>query len=193
MNTLVSKNMNPVVGSLNLLEGVAMYNAEIRETLEIGYGCPGLYDWWMAEEAHSLALDLNGEHRYQLRLPPADNGEAFFVAGLTEFRRPEVVASEEAVKKKCDIYKRNGDERLAKRESLLLKKRIRTRASRAAGAPSITMPIGFPSSSCVPILHATSFDKEVVGLLLGRHKCCQWARLTCDTHPDIDISEQWCW
>ncbi|KAK3261615.1 hypothetical protein CYMTET_29482, partial [Cymbomonas tetramitiformis] len=45
MNTLVSKNMNPVVGSLNLLEGVAMYNAEIRETLEIGYGCPGLYDW----------------------------------------------------------------------------------------------------------------------------------------------------
>ncbi|KAK3245397.1 hypothetical protein CYMTET_45031 [Cymbomonas tetramitiformis] len=146
MNTLVTKNMSSVTGALSLLEGVAKYNADIRETLEIGYGCPGLYDWWMAEEAHSLALELNGEHRYQLRLPSSDNGETFFVAGLTDFRRPDLVRSEEVMKKKSDIYKRNAEERLAKREDLLEKKRIRSRQSRAAangldaGGPSPATP-----------------------------------------------------
>ena len=36
------------------------------------------------------------------------------------------------MKKKSDIYKRNAEERLAKREDLLEKKRIRSRQSRAA-------------------------------------------------------------
>ncbi|KAK3235339.1 hypothetical protein CYMTET_54457, partial [Cymbomonas tetramitiformis] len=43
-----------------------------------------------AQRCNELSLQLHGEERYSLRLPPEDNGESFIVPGLLDFTRPSV-------------------------------------------------------------------------------------------------------
>ncbi|KAK3271168.1 hypothetical protein CYMTET_20463 [Cymbomonas tetramitiformis] len=88
-NPLVTRNMGKELGVLLLLEGTSYHNAAIREVLKEPYGAL-TYDWWVAQRCNELSLQLHGEERYSLRLPPEDNGESFIVPGLLDFTRPSV-------------------------------------------------------------------------------------------------------
>eukprot|EP00854_Cymbomonas_tetramitiformis_P031397 gene31397-39477_t len=64
--------MGKELGVLLLLEGTSYHNAAIREVLKEPYGAL-TYDWWVAQRCNELSLQLHGEERYSLRLPPEDN------------------------------------------------------------------------------------------------------------------------
>ncbi|KAK3245492.1 hypothetical protein CYMTET_44939 [Cymbomonas tetramitiformis] len=92
--TLVTRNMSTIMGVLLLLEGSCMYNGSIREALQTSYGAL-TYDWWQSARCNELALELHGEQRYELSLPPVDDGESFLVPGLLDFVRPSVKKANE--------------------------------------------------------------------------------------------------
>ncbi|KAK3278993.1 hypothetical protein CYMTET_13104 [Cymbomonas tetramitiformis] len=50
---------------------------------------------------NELATELQGETRYELRLPPADNGESFFVPGLVSFTCPALHSANAKLKERA--------------------------------------------------------------------------------------------
>ncbi|KAK3234045.1 hypothetical protein CYMTET_55688 [Cymbomonas tetramitiformis] len=92
--------MGTMMGTLILLNATCSHNATIRETLQLGNGAPN-DDWWNAALCNELATELQGETRYELRLPPADNGESFFVPGLVSFTRPALHSANAKLKERA--------------------------------------------------------------------------------------------
>ncbi|KAK3278024.1 hypothetical protein CYMTET_14007 [Cymbomonas tetramitiformis] len=97
---VVTLNMGTMMGTLILLNATCSHNATIRETLQLGNGAPN-DDWWNAALCNELATELQGETRYELRLPPADNGESFFVPGLVSFTRPALHSANAKLKERA--------------------------------------------------------------------------------------------
>ncbi|KAK3264450.1 hypothetical protein CYMTET_26813 [Cymbomonas tetramitiformis] len=146
MGEVVHPNMSTLLGILVMLEVLCMHNHHIRETLGTGYGQPKhLYDWWLAERADALAYALQGEHRYVMKVLLADNGEDIGVAGLKDFRRPEVKKAEESMAKAAAHYIHQAATKLAARRARRAANEARYRAARKqAKMPLLT---GHPTAS----------------------------------------------